>query len=286
MSTADSYHSLAMHRPPRLTIVPKHSTPSRILILGEENAWLTGWVRDCVRRWSVHQEDQLSSEWVSADEAIATLPAQPDSVATVLLTQERPGQLARALPDQLRAAAPNVRLLSVAGSWCEGELRTGAPHEGVERIYWYDLPGWLESNLTDRESTATRRHVVCVDAVQRETAAAIIDTLAAAGHAAVWAPRHTAQPLSAGYTAGVWVGAQLDGRSAAMLADFCRTMRQTAAPVIALLDFPRHDELALAERVGASALLGKPWSADDLLRTLERVTVAKLSDIQAKRLAA
>ncbi|MEM6329540.1 MAG: hypothetical protein AAF790_04760 [Planctomycetota bacterium] len=116
--------------------------------------------------------------------------------------------------------------------------------------------------------------MVAVDAADRDTAASIIDTLADAGHAAVWLPRRQPGPLAAGFSAAVWSGGQLDGRNAHLLGEFCTRMRAFSAPVVALLDFPRRDELSLATRLGVASLLGKPWASDALIAAIDHATAS------------
>ncbi|MEM6798741.1 MAG: hypothetical protein AAF589_04435 [Planctomycetota bacterium] len=249
--------------PPALRIHPDQTvTPARraLIVRAEETPLVVTIAQSLgVRGYEVR----------SCDAAAAV--ESPARAELVLLVQDRPGQFPRTLPGQLIARFAGARLLSIAGSWCEGELRTGTPWQDVERIYWYDLDAWLNRGIEQEPSRRSPRGVIGIDCTRRETASAIADALVAEPLGAVWLPRRGRRPLVRGLSAGVWVGAQLDGRAASSLGDFNAELRETSTPVVAMLDFPRHDEWRLAESLGVAALLAKPWSIDALLRTLNAV---------------
>jgi hypothetical protein len=95
-------------------------------------------------------------------------------------------------------------------------------------------------------------------------------------------------PTVANVGAGIWVGGQLSGAEAVQLADFCEYTRAKKAPVVALLDFPRRDRVAIAKRIGVAEVLGKPWKIDDLAQTLKRLLCGQggaISPIPAVRSA-
>ena len=52
--------------------------------------------------------------------------------------------------EQLRRRVPLAGMVSLLGSWCEGETRTGRPVKGVLRTYWYDFPNWWRRQLALR----------------------------------------------------------------------------------------------------------------------------------------
>ncbi len=194
----------------------------------------------------------------------------------MLIVQERPGQIDASFVQGIQAGSHPGRLLSVGGSWCEGELRTGNPWPDVQRIYWYDLPEWLAKLAGDAceepaPDTDRRPALVAVDAVTMEDASTAIDVLADDGMAGVWLPRYGDRPLVRGYSATIWIGSQLHGAAAAQLAEHCQQSRSARAPVVAILDFPRKDDWQLARQVGVSAVLGKPWSVDYLPKLLQQL---------------
>lgn len=173
----------------------------------------------------------------------------------VILCQSRPGELPADTPTVLRSVAPDAQLMAAAGSWCEGELRTGKPWTDVPRVYWHQ---WQPAPRPQPLPSTP----VLVNSRDYDSASAWIDVLADLCLPAVWAQRGRAEPLCRGAGLGVWDGGQLDGQEADALAEFCTRRRADGAPVVAVFDFPRPDTAAVANRLGVTAVLGKPWSTD------------------------
>ena len=131
---------------------------------------------------------------------------------TILLFQSHPGQFHQDDVERLRDCLPLTPIVSILGSWCEGETRTGSPLQGVNRTYWHQWPiiaehQWPSANsmgaswsvpstaadherflATANEDAPTRSsELVIVVAELAETAAAIGDACHQAGYATVWA---------------------------------------------------------------------------------------------------
>jgi hypothetical protein len=224
----------------------------------------------------------------------------------IVIAQSRPGAIGEQVIQRLRRVAPLAGIVGLLGSWCEGETRTGRPWPGVPRLYWHELPTWWQRQLTLRAAgrcpdwarplsselpalniqhpassiqhpAPLSRGLIVLRTHHRDTADALSDVFRHAGFATVWQrPDHPAG-IVRGATAGIWDGGQLDEAEAEDLAFFCRTLLSDAAPVIALLDFPRRDRVDRAFELGASAVLGKPWRNEALiaqLHTLLEITNA------------
>ena len=249
-----------------------------------------------------HQIDPMStwSACQTLSQATDLLEQQTIAPELLLLAQPRPGCYAQSMLDDLQRLAPLTRIVMVAGNWCEGELRTGQPTRGVLRIYWYDLAAWwwkamacrtagtcppwsepLDDGYAQRLRTNRSPHagprkrengLVEVDTLQYESFAALADALTSAGWSAVWQRRSRPVAATAGAAAGIWDGGQLDPRENDQLMNFCQSIRKNTdrpIPVIALLDFPRPEHLAMARAAGVQAVLPKPYRIDDLLAELE-----------------
>jgi hypothetical protein len=225
----------------------------------------------------------------------------------VLLAQPRPGCDEQAEIEVLREVAPLTRVVVLAGSWCEGELRTGRPLLGVIRLYWYEFPAWWRACLAclarresppwteplddvragqaSRQVPAMARAagkpdingaLVAIDATDFAVFQSLAASLVAEGWQCAWHPRHrpslidTADSLAA----GLWDGSQLHAAEAESLGAFCARLKQYEAPVVALLDFPRVDHIEMASTNGAAAVLGKPYSVAHLNAELKRLTAA------------
>jgi hypothetical protein len=228
--------------------------------------------------------------------AEVTHATEADAPELILLAASRPGVISPRDVERLRRRFPLAGWVALVGSWCEGETRTGRPPVGVRRLYWYEFPGWWHAELarwaagrcpawawtsdsalqfrnpqsTIRNSMPQNNGLVVLDTTCRETGDALTDVLRSRGLATVWSPARDASPQIVGALAGIWEGRQLDDAEALRLENFCRRLQSDAAPVIALLDFPRRDRCQRARELGAAAVLGKPWQNADLLALLER----------------
>lgn len=77
----------------------------------------------------------------------ATAIVGPGLPELIVLAQSRPGVIRLREIERLRRSAPLSGEVSLLGSWCEGETRTGKPAAGVRRLYWYEFPSWWRRQL-------------------------------------------------------------------------------------------------------------------------------------------
>jgi hypothetical protein len=212
----------------------------------------------------------------------------------IVVAQSHPNSVSPRVVDKLREQFPETRIVALLGTWCEGETRTGQPWPDVERVYWYEFPAWWQTYLLQREETAAElqptfaavtARTVLVECTYRETFESLADALPVA---AVWLQPRRPWPLVVGPVAGVWIGGQLTALEEPRLAQFCERIADDAGPVVALLDFPRHDRVERARQLGATAVLGMPWREFDLLDALGLVTMpaSPTIDVPARRDAA
>jgi len=224
----------------------------------------------------------------SLDAAIDRCQSPSTPPELVLLAQPLPGYYRQQDVDRLQQAAPLARIVVVAGTWCEGELRTGTRLTGVLRLYWYEFAPWWQ---TARERAAAglcppwsvpfdtpqagrcldsarkmRPAKVAIDAVDYSFFESLSAALGGYGLAAEWQARGQSARLEA--AAGIWDGGQLDRREVTQLADFCRRFAAREAPVVALLDFPRVEHREQASAAGAATVLGKPVVVEELVGAL------------------
>jgi hypothetical protein len=242
------------------------------------------------------------------DEAMALLRASAQIVESdnpspelTIIAQSRPGEMSGRQVELLQRGAPLSGTVALLGSWCEGETRTGCPWPGIRRLYWHEFPAWwrrqlalraagrcpdwarpgesgpLESRIgsshqAGRAAIGNRcRGLILLGTSHRDTADALSDVVLSAGYCSVWHPPGRQWSLVSGASAGIWEGGQLDDREEAVLRAFCRASAREAAPVVALLDFPRRDRVERARLVGAAAVLGKPWLNEHLVATIDDV---------------
>jgi CheY-like chemotaxis protein len=228
----------------------------------------------------------------------------------IVLAASRPGMVGARDVEQLRRRLPLAGIVSLLGSWCEGETRTGRPVKGVLRTYWYDFPNLWRRQLAlralgccpDWARPATDDwHGLSAGVIERgasvggglvvlhttcwETGDALSDVLRAAGYATIWIAAGVHGQQIRGAVAGIWEGRQLDEPEVCQLAGFCRRLAEDGAPVIALADFPRRDRCEAAYQAGAAVVLSKPWLNADLLLALERLVRREGRDISVPLVA-
>jgi hypothetical protein len=207
----------------------------------------------------------------------------------IVVFQSRPGEISQATIEQAYRTSPLAPVLAVLGSWCEGEMRSGRPWHGVERVYWYDAIGRLTSLLGGcRSLTALRtqtpaeqieRSLPCRFVHESNAMAAIISpwrvTADAWGHAlrslgyqTQW-HRHAEQIMSSPRLL-LWDTDDLgDSR---LLPQIQQTkLRFPQAKQLAVLNFPRQDEVNTLAASGVLTL-GKPLLLADLAGALEHRT--------------
>ena len=219
----------------------------------------------------------------------ATADVGPALPEVIVLAQSRPGVIRAREIERLRRSAPLAGVISLLGSWCEGETRTGRPAAGVRRLYWYEFPTWWQRQLVLRavgrcpewaRAEDSRSRIadcglplerIAVETTCWDTAAALADVLNSVGSETIWLRPGREQVEIRGVTAGIWEGGQLSDAESERLAEFCARLATFNAPVVALLDFPRRDRCEVARRAGAAAVLGKPWVNVDLMATLRQI---------------
>ncbi len=223
--------------------------------------------------------------------AITALAEDLPTVHGIVLAQAYPDQFSVAAIDRLRSLAPLARLIAILGSWCEGEPRSGHPLPGVTRIYWHqaavrlrrEFPpcfetegsAWrLPATATDEERLLASIRaplpngvgLVAIWTRQPEMECLLSDACRRGGYSTAWL--HPRQPARVqGAVAAIYDGALLDAAGLAELSQV--TAGVSPAPVLALLDAPRIQEVRLARTLGAT-VLAKPFRVDELLWLLPR----------------
>lgn len=212
--------------------------------------------------------------------------------AVIALLACWPGEYSAGEVARLQEAAPLARLWGVVHTWCEGERRSGRPWPAVPRVALHQWPArvrWLlaerpgeppewswPATADDEERVLARAErpvaqssgLVVVHGRRAESLSALADAVALAG----WTPVLTWSTAAArfpGAAAVLWdatveeIAAPRDVRRVRLLGD--------GAPLVAVVGFPRPEDIAAATSLGASAVLAKPLLLEDLHATLEQV---------------
>jgi len=238
----------------------------------------------------------VSRDWPAVTNTVANIDSACDALThseqlpeLIFLAQPLPGYYLQADIDRLQQLVPLTRLVIVAGTWCEGELRTGTPPTGAIRLYWYELSTWWQAALrrldaslcplwslpldhaqAGRCSTETHKQAPTkLETTIRIDAAdfAVYETLVASLRTFGITCYHEKTNSTCTPTAGIWDGGQLSERELQRLTSFCR---QVAGPVVALLDFPRVEHYQQAQSAGAAAVMAKPYILEELVGALIR----------------
>lgn len=220
-------------------------------------------------------------EWLVAKDisiSLESLRCEDECLELILLAEPLPGTYRQEDIEQLRKLVPLTRIIIVAGTWCEGELRTGKPIQGVSRLYWYELATWWHANnlsllgMNDLDGPyAPRLHesfnsekihgIAAIRAHSCETYETLAAILEPCGMQCVWC--RTEMPKAA--SLGIWDGGQLDAREFSLLKDFAGCIQNAGGSVVTLLDFPRKERFAMLEQIGCTLVLAKPYVVDELL---------------------
>jgi hypothetical protein len=240
-----------------------------------------------------------------ADEAVVRLleaSTQPD---LLVLVQSRPGEVGDAAVQRLQAAAPLAGIYAVLGSWCEGEIRTGKPWPGVQRCYWHqwpvrwreelarrsngDLPLWaLPPTMSGEEQLLSRgcsqgdragNGCIVVIAESCETTNVLSDAFCAAGFSVV-ACREDQNVNAHGVVAVLWETTNADASRVATLKE-----RFGAAPIVAIVTFPRQTNIQQMLAAGIDAILAKPFLLDDLLMEIKRLFTQSISASATRKIS-
>lgn len=225
-----------------------------------------------------------SRSWISvADCETASVVLNSGQILPelILLAQPLPGTYQQRDVEQLRRAAPLAQIVVVAGTWCEGELRTGKPLTGILRLYWYELIPWLQKAATNRcwslgldgpiAPRTTERDFddgsklagrVAIHACSLASFEALATSLAPYGIESMWT-RHESE-LPQRIALGIWDGGQLDPQELARLQSFAAAIRERQGSLIVLLDFPRKEHFSELDEIGITTVFGKPYVAAEL----------------------
>lgn len=212
--------------------------------------------------------------------AVERLTADEISPELILLAQPLSGTYQQQDIEALRHAAPLAQLVVVAGTWCEGELRTGTPLRGVMRIYWYELISWCKANQdqnvpfisTLEGPFAPRSKYFEIEAYEKTMVAIHTPWLAnfdaiSAGLTPFGIDCHWLRP--SGNTPPdtsviIWDGGQLDPREFSAFQSLAAQAKKQQMALVALLDFPRKEHFDQLGKLGCQTILGKPYIIDEL----------------------
>lgn len=212
----------------------------------------------------------------------------------VVLAESRRDQISQSTVDCFRNSMPDVPIVVLLGSWCEGENRSGDPLLGVNQVVWHQwetrferflnqLANGLKSDwhqpLTVTVSDRVREFspdadvakffqgkkvlVSCEDATTFES---VSDLLSIYQCSAYWAESTDVSNLSCDVIC-------VDGNGASgEFADRVASIRSqlTDVPVTVMLNFPRQQDLDTLTVIGVQEVVSKPYTHNEFLHSLMR----------------
>ncbi len=238
-------------------------------------------------RW-VYAVDPLS-----AANQLACIESPPE---LIVLAESRPGQFSAESIDAMRRLAPLARMHRLLGTWCEGEQRTGRPPAGCTSSYWHQWHPRVERQLArassglrpiwvlpstasaDEQALATADEplargsgLVVICACETQAAESLADVCRLAGYTTVIV-RDDQQWAAPGAVAVVWDTSVERAKNHECVETICRSAG--GAPLVALIGFPRAEDVSQATHGRVAAVVSKPFSIHDMLWQLGEVVAA------------
>lgn len=220
----------------------------------------------------------------------------------VVIAQSRRGIVSQNQAEKIVERFPDRPVVSLLGSWCEGEERSGSPIPGTIRIYWHQWNGRVAGFLWALERnrlSSWQMPKICslTDRIQQEAVANTCWTNAKPP-IVISALTDDAFAMLADAVSGEQQDCVrfelLDGSEAAMqepkvvlidgnslTANFHERVEEIraaypASPLIGLLNFPRLQEQQLARSANLASIVSKPFQLADLRAAIEEQVVAKV----------
>jgi CheY-like chemotaxis protein len=216
----------------------------------------------------------------------------------VVLAQSRRDQISQTSVDTIRAAMPGIPIVALLGSWCEGENRSGKPLIGVNQVLWHqwetrfekfcvqkndgvksdwELP--LTASVSDRVRDFSANPVLTqqlsggkflISSEDRTSFESISDLLNVYQCTTCWYESQSDEVSPSDFAAIC-----VDGNTASP--NFLDRVRQLKSqheclPVIAMLNFPRKQDLNSLAELGVQEVVSKPYTADEFVIPLVRAT--------------
>lgn len=222
---------------------------------------------------------------------------------TVIVAQARPAAFSSSNIERLGRAFPLAHYVALLGSFCEGDPGNRGPCPGMVRVYWHQFLARCQSELgrssrvssweLPRTASEPERTETTLAALPPPASgvvaiftpsALLFDGLSAAcqkvGYATLWCPGDRRHGFG-GATAAIWDGT-FQGR-----VDFEQlnriSNRLVDVPVIALLSFPRHDQVRRARTSGADAVVSSPFMLVDIWNAIRATAEPSVGGARGNR---
>jgi CheY-like chemotaxis protein len=217
--------------------------------------------------------------------------------AIIIVAQRWPGEFTASDNTALRRAAPLARFVTLLGPWLEGETRTGRPLAGSLRVYshkWIEISPALDTRLPNSCSawsipstssdderllsahdiepavssvSTTPSLLIAIVAREHDTFGSLADICGDRGWQSVWL-RNVETETAVDPDAILLDAATI---SETELSRIVRLHTAIHPPIIAILGFPRFEDISRWKAAGAAIAMSKPFQAHVLLHEIERL---------------
>ena len=235
------------------------------------------------------REDHNSITLTPFANLIATSIADKE-FSVIVIAQSRRNQFDSSDLEAVAAKCPHLPIITLSGSWCEGEMRSGRPCPGLIRIYWHQWQGRLKNfrwqllnrnistwHLPKTYSSADRiiadsqrptigfpgDALIGISALAPEAFSMLQDVCRSAGLKSVWID---ATPEGEGHVGLPQIvlinGNSMNNRLVARIKSI--KSQHPDAQLILFLNFPRQFDLGVAKAEGIQHVISKPFYLRDL----------------------
>ena len=235
------------------------------------------------------------------DELLDSIDASEADPDVVIACQTYKGQFDHVDGERIRRRIPLTQLLLLHGNWCEGETRTGRPVVGFTRISQHEFVARISSardcsllppTASDGElllepltkAVVSEPYRIGVYAAGYDHGLSICESLGSLGFETWRLLREAPETWrKMELDALVWddVGGCREKRIPLRIA----TESITPAPTVALLTFPRIQDLRSAKQNGASSILPKPFRVSDLSWCLQSLIRDAAKELRPREIA-
>lgn len=229
-------------------------------------------------------------------ESVVSSPLKTSDYRLVLIAQPRRGQFEVGLVEQLQNRFAHLPIVSLEGSWCEGESRSGSPIPGLIHIYWHQWQGRLDNflyRLNRHEQPSWHLPKICslpdrivhdlewepvrvefdavvgISSLTADGFGMLRDAFERTGQRTIWIDHPDSgngRPTTPTVLLieGNSLSAELEKRIRILHAQFRHS------PLILILNFPRSHEFELARKLGVAAIVSKPYELGNLYSAVQR----------------
>lgn len=205
----------------------------------------------------------------------------PGTVDLVLIGQSHRGAIQQSDVDRLRQWWPEIPVVVLLGSWCEGESRSGTPLQGVTRVYWHQWQGqfkqlqqWVSPAVTPAPAAVEKSRQVAVSALSQAQFEMVEDALELLGLQAIWAEKSIWQAEESSTISAVCLDCESLTENLTNRLIFLRKQFPDQ-PVFLLMGFPRkHEVQSLKSYWHVAGVISKPIDLTSLASAFEQAGIS------------